>query len=323
MSNFTKRQDSIQSDDSKSDEDTVSLSDINKKMYSMDIDEDSNADSPLLAEEISVNVNKTQDNRYGCKNKVDCMIRSIKGLGWINDEDRDELVNKWVNKKEGITTNKINKFLEEKNYDYKLIEEHVPNIDIYEWVLEMKNNTCMVILLPVDPKEKQKRKEFIDDNLTILEIEKDVGNISNKEYEIKKKEIMSMKIEHGYHAVIFCKQDDEVTLWDTQQKLFNGDKYIKNVGKVAINKYLTHTGLSGNNFKIVKREIDIIEKMKNISIKPKSIKKPKNIKNLKLKKTKKKPNYSKNKQDRRIKVKKKQKENRNKKLTSKRMKKKK
>ena len=43
-----------------------------------------------------------------------------------------------------------------------------------------------------------------------------------KEYDIKKKEILNMKIEHGYHAVIFCKEDDEITLWDTQQVLFNG-----------------------------------------------------------------------------------------------------
>ena len=46
----------------------------------------------------------------------------------------------------------------------------------------MKNNTCMVIMLPVDPKEKQKSEEFIYDNLITLEIDKDIGNISNKEY---------------------------------------------------------------------------------------------------------------------------------------------
>ena len=280
MSNFIKRQASIQSDqsdDSKSEADTISLSDINfntssewdyiinpnslganywrnnktgqqqhepplnmtqkeinKKMYSMDIDEDSNAESPLLAEEINVNVNKTQENRYGCKNEVDCMVRSIKGLGWINDEDRDELVKNWVHKKEGITTTKINKFLEQKNYDYKLIEEYGPNIHINEWVLEMENDTCIVIMLPVDPKAKQQNQEIIHDKLILLEIDKDIGNISKKEYDIKKKEILNMKIEHGYHAVIFCKEDDEITLWDTQQVLFNGLKIFKSLYSVII-----------------------------------------------------------------------------------------
>ena len=160
MSNFIKRQpsiESVQSDDSKSEADTISLSDINfnmssdwnyiinpnplgdnywrnnktgqqqneppsnmtqreinKKMYSIDINEDSNTESPLITEEINVNVNKIQDNRYGCKSEVDCMIRSIKGLGWVHDEDRDELVKNWVHKQEGITTTKINNFLEQK-----------------------------------------------------------------------------------------------------------------------------------------------------------------------------------------------------------------
>tara|TARA_A100001015_G_scaffold171264_1_gene190327 strand:- start:129 stop:1076 length:948 start_codon:yes stop_codon:yes gene_type:complete len=298
--NFTKRQNSIQSDDSKSDADTVSLSDsdinfnISSDQNYMDVDEDSNADS-LRAEETSVNMKNTSDNRRGCKKEADCLIRSIKGLGWINDVDKDELVNKWVNKKEGITTNKINKFLEEKNYDYKLIEEHVPNIDIYEWVLEMKNNTCMVIGLVVKPETIQNNQKYINEK--VKQLNDSINKISFEYYITEYKKIMDEKIEHGYHAVIFCKQDDEVTLWDTQQNLFNGDKYIQNVGKDAINEYLNHTGLSGNNFKIVKREIDIIEKMKKISIK-----KPKNIKKLKLKKTKKKPNYSENKQNRRIKV---------------------
>jgi len=394
MSNFIKRQPSIdsdQSDDSKSEADTISLSDINfntssdwnyiinpnplganywrnnktgqqqnepplnmrqkeinKIMYSMDIDEDSNDESPLLYEETKVNVNKTQENRYGCKNEVDCMVRSIKGLGWINDEDRDELVENWVHKKAGITTTKINNFLEQKKYDYKLIEEYVLNIHINEWVLEMENDTCMLIMLPVDPKAKQKNQEIIDEKLILLEIDNDMDNISKKEYDIKKKEILNMKIEYGYHVVIFCKEDDVITLWDTQQVLFNGTKYVENVGKDAINEYLNHTGLSGNNFKIIKKEIDIIEKMKKLSMKKlsiknlrkaksikktkrikkaKSIKKAKGIKKLKLKKTNKKPNYSKNidyskyKKDRRNKVTKKQKENRENILRSKRMKK--
>lgn len=195
---------------------------------------DLSVEKPLLLSDIKVetgvNVNDTADNRTGCQNPKDCMVRSLRGLDWVNEEDHDGLV-KLIEDHGGLSIEHINNFLKLKNRNIKLVGEVIEGVKLYKWATkEINNNTCSMIMLKLKP-----------------------NNDPN--------------IKHQYHAVIICNQENVITLWDTQRTM-DDDSIIKNAFEDKINDYLVKTDLLDEDFVLVKKESkkNLIEEFKGLKI---------------------------------------------------------
>ena len=201
---------------------------------------DLSVENPLLYSDLKkgVMINETADNRRGCQDPKDCLVRSLRGLDWVNEKDRDDLV-KLIGEA-GLSIDIINEFLKERKRNIKLVLEIVSDIDLYTWANKtMKNNTCSIIMLKLKPNDNP-------------------------------------DIKYQYHAVIICNQENVIILWDTQRTIDN-KALIQNVSKDKINEYLDETGLLDKDFLLVKKESEekLIEKFKGLKIDNKKNKKKK------------------------------------------------
>jgi len=192
---------------------------------------DLSVENPLLYSDLKkgVMINETADNRRGCQDPKDCMVRSLRGLDWVNEKDRDDLI-KLIGET-GLTIDIINEFLKARKRNIALVQEDVSDIDIYTWATKaINNNTCSMIMLKLKPHNDP-------------------------------------DIKYQYHAVIICNQENVITLWDTQRTMDN-KALIQNVSKDKINKYLDETGLLDKDFLLVKKESkkNLIEKFKGLKI---------------------------------------------------------
>ena len=153
-------------------------------------------------------VKETADNRVGCEKATDCLIRSAHGMNMLSQKDRDALV-KMIGA-EGINIEQINTFLQSNQRNMRLRTVFIQDIDIYTWAKnKMRNNTCSMVGLRLKPND-----------LDIL---------------------------YNTHAVIICKANNVITLWDTQRNQDN-QLFVRNESKVAIENYLEKYQFEGTNF---------------------------------------------------------------------------
>ena len=261
-------------------------------------DENSDANSPLVKITRAVKINKTKDNRTGPSCDFDCVIRSMKGMGWLRDEDIPKLVKSAKDARQ-LTEVALNTFLNQNNYMYNVISIDIdPKYKhIYDYVKKtMVNDTCSMFNINVDPEMREATNNEIYLKMNNLKKEFDEGKMSKKEY-IKQYEILDNKlIKHASHVVIICKdRDGEITLWDTQRLNDSGfEKYFKNVGKESINEYIQAMGLGLDikNFKLIGIEQNVERMLANLTINTSSPttngKTKKKIKNKTKRKTKRK-----------------------------------
>jgi hypothetical protein len=308
-------------------------------------DSERDSDSDLDTTTNAVRIRDTRDNRKGAVCNVDCAIRSMTGMGWLQEKHKAELV-KFVIENRRLHDHELNEFLRKKKYTYRVKETEITDIDIYDYVVKnMENDTCSAFIIKVDSKKSNEINDKIistmNDNYTKYQNNKMTKNDYNEQNKILDNQL----IKHAGHAVIICKdRNQKITLWDTQ-RLLDSETYVENVGKDSINKYIKDMGLDLKNFKLIEKVEGLGVSFEELSIKTSSPRTPTPTKNskktrtpkklklkklehkLKLKKTNKNPYYSKNiasskyKKDTRNKVTKTQKKNREKILTKKRNKK--
>ena len=239
-----------------------------------DANSDSDANSPLYTITPAVKINKTKDNTTGPSCEHDCVIRSMKGMGWLRDKDIPKLVESAKNARQ-LTEGDINTFLNKNNYTHNVISIDIdPKYKhIYDYAKEtMVNDTCSMFNINIDPEIRDTTNNKKVSEIEVLKKNFEDKKMSNNEY-IKQYKILENEIiKHASHVVIICKdRDGEITLWDTQRRNDRGlEKYDKNVGKDSIDKYIDVMGLDNKNFKLLAINEHLERKFQKLTIKTSS-----------------------------------------------------
>tara|TARA_B110000858_G_scaffold177792_1_gene213092 strand:- start:166 stop:1380 length:1215 start_codon:yes stop_codon:yes gene_type:complete len=246
-------------------------------------DSDRDSDSDLDTTTNAVRIRDTRDNRKGAVCNVDCAIRSMKGMGWLQEKHKAELV-KFVNENRRLHDHELNEFLRKKKYKYRVKETEITDIDIYDYAVKnMENDTCSAFIINVDSKKSKEINDKIlltmNDNYTKYKNHKMTENDYKEQYKI----LDNQFIKHAGHVVIICKdRNRKITLWDTQ-RLLDSEAYVENVGKDSINKYIKDMGLELKNFKLIEKVEGPGVSFEELSIKTSSPRTPTPTKEVKLK----------------------------------------
>jgi hypothetical protein len=138
-------------------------------------------------------------------------------MNMLTQEDRDALV-KMIGA-EGINIEQINTFLKSNQRNMRLINVFIPDIDIHTWAKsQMRNDTCSMVGLRLKPN--------------------------------------NLDIKYNSHAVIICKANNVITLWDTQRYQDN-PIFVRNESKDAIENYLETNKFERTNFWLIEGEQEI------------------------------------------------------------------
>tara|TARA_B100000768_G_C11238227_1_gene358241 strand:+ start:64 stop:1281 length:1218 start_codon:yes stop_codon:yes gene_type:complete len=215
---------------------------------------DSDSDSDLDIITSAINTSQTKDNRTGARCSVDCAVRSMKGMGWLNEEHKADLI-EFANKNNGIDDVDLNDFYKKKKYKHRIkLTKIKSTLGIYHYAdKNMKPDTCSAFMIYLESKNRVEINNKIISKMHVNYEKYNDGIMTKDDYEAQNTILDNKLIKHGSHVVIICKDSNgKITLWDTQRS--DEDKnYIQNVGEDSINDYINVMGLVSNDFALLEK----------------------------------------------------------------------